>query len=153
MIRAYVYQDPDEQPPEARAFRLARLELAERLAGEEGVPHARMRSADGGLYLLLEADGPEGRRAFSGLVLALDGYGATQSLLLEFESRGELSYLRSLPGAACDNFKGAQGSLVPPLEPVGQSRFGGVGPLAAARASSGEAAAGHRRTAAATQGP
>ncbi len=119
MIRAYVYHDPNEQPPEARAFRLAQLELAERLAGEEGVPHGRMRSDDGGLYLFLEADGPAERRAFSGLILALDGYGATQSLVLEFEAREELSYLRSLSGPACDNLMRPKGSLVPPLEPVG----------------------------------
>ncbi len=119
MIRAYVYHDPNEQPPEARAFRLARLELSERLAGDEGVLHGRMRSDDGGIYLLLKADGPEGRRAFTGLALALDGYGATQSLFLEYEAREELSYLRSLPGPASDNLMGPKGSLVPPLESVG----------------------------------
>lgn len=118
MIRAYLHHDPREEPHEARAFRWARLELAERLAREEDVPAKRMVSADGGLYLLVEADGPDGRRRLSGLILALDAYGATQSLVFEHEDHGELSYLRSLPGFARDNIIGPRGSLVPPLEPV-----------------------------------
>lgn len=117
MIRAHLYYDPRETEPHERAFRLARLELAEHLAAEEAVPHGRMSPADGdgGLYLVLEAEGPEGRRHFSGLLLALDGYGAAQSFFFEFDAPEERRYLDSLP--LCGAFIGHRGSLVPPLGP------------------------------------
>lgn len=118
MIRAHLHYDPDDKDSYARAFRLARLELAEHLAAEEGVPHRRMVAAgeDDGVYLVVEAEGPEGRQAFSGLLLALDGDGASQSLFFEFETAQERRYLESLPlyGA----FVGRAGSLVPPLRPL-----------------------------------
>lgn len=126
MIRAYLYHDPDEKDPHVRAFRLARLELTEHLAKEEGVPHERMAPAAataggsagpaGDVYLLLEAEGAEGRRAFSGLLLALDGLGASQSLALEFETAAEYHHLESLPlpGALI----GSAGTLIPPLRPA-----------------------------------
>lgn len=119
MIRAYLFHDPYEKDPPVRSFRLARLELAEHLAGEEDVSHKRMVRTDGSagdVYLQLEAEGPEGRRAFSGLLLALDGLGASQSLVLEFETAPEYRHLESLPlpGALI----GSAGTLVPPLRPV-----------------------------------
>ncbi|QIN85461.1 hypothetical protein GBA63_22430 (plasmid) [Rubrobacter tropicus] len=118
MIRAHLYYDPGEKDPYDRAFRLARLELAEHLAAEDGVPHRRMQPADEepGLFLVLEAEGPDGRRLFSGLLLALDAYGASQSFFFEFESPEERRYLESLP--LCGVLVGYKGSLVPPLDPT-----------------------------------
>ena len=65
MIRAHLHYDPDDKDSYARAFRLARLELAEHLAAEEGVPRRRMVAAggDGGL---MELD------RVAGMVLGLD---------------------------------------------------------------------------------
>lgn len=118
MIRAHLYHDPEERDPYTRAFRLARLELAEHLAAEEGVAHRRMSGSEagdeGGIYLVLEAEGPEGRHALSGLLLALDGHGASQSLIFEFEAAEERRYLYSLP--LCGVLIGLAGSLVPTLQ-------------------------------------
>lgn len=121
MIRAYLNHDPADPDARACAFRLARLELAEHLASEDGVPNGRMTGAGGdgeagGVYLVLEAEGLEGRRAFSRLLLELDGHGASQSLFFEYETAEERHHLDSLP--LCGALIGPAGSLIPPLRPV-----------------------------------